>query len=207
MSEQSSPAPEYREWSLATVRLFQGVVYHDEDRVWNIVLTSRSQLEAYFARIGLALVIDETEGFAFVRQWTDDERPAGYEELPRLVRRTSIGYGATILAVILRDELRRFEEDDLHNERCVVEAEALFEQWKAFFPPQHDEVKQRREFLSAMNKLEELGFSRKFGDGVESWEIRRILKAKLPATELERLKEQLAGVVASRRSAEGQSDA
>lgn len=203
MADQSTHAPEYREWSLAAVRLLQGVVYYDEDRAWNLVLTSRSQLETYFARIGLALVVDEAEGYAFVRQWSDDERPEGYENLPRLVRRVPMGYGPTLLAVLLRDELRRFEESDVHNERCVVEQEGVFEQWKSFFPPQHDEVKQQKEFTSAMKKLEELGFARRFGDNSsESWEVRRILKAKLPATELERLKEQLVMALAGRRTEE-----
>lgn len=207
MADQSTHAPEFREWSYAAVRLLQGVVYYDEDRAWNLVLTSRSQLEAYFARIGLALVVDEAEGYAFVRQWSDDERPSGYEDLPRLVRRVPIGYGPTVLAILLRDELRRFEEDDVHNERCVVEQEGVFEQWKTFFPPQHDEVKQRKEFTSAMKKLEELGFARQFGDSPESWEVRRILKAKLPAAELERLKEQLVMALASRKPVEEEVDA
>lgn len=207
MPDQSTHAPEFREWSFAAVRLLQGVVYYDEDRAWNLVLTSRSQLEAYFARIGLALVIDEGEGYAFVRQWSNDERPAGYEDLPRLVRRVPIGYGPTVLAVLLRDGLRRFEEDDVHNERCVIEHEGLFEQWKPFFPPQHDEVKQRKAFSAAMKKLVDLGFARKFGDSPESWEVRRILKARLPAAELERLREQLVMALANRNVGEEVDDA
>lgn len=207
MRDQQSSAPDYRDWSLAAVRLLQGVVYQDEDRIWNFVLSSRSTLEGYFARIGLALVVDEAEGFAFLKQWSDDERPEGYDNLPRLVRRASIGYGPTVLAVLLRDELRRFEEDDVHNERCVVEAEVLFEQWKAFFPPEHDEMKPRKDFASAMRKLDDLGFVRKFGESADSWEIKRILKAKLPVAELERLKDQLAGAIAGRSGGEGDSDA
>jgi hypothetical protein len=64
----SSPIPEFREWSVASVRLLQGVIYADEDRVWNILLSNRSQIETFVARLGLTLVVDEAEGYAYVRQ-------------------------------------------------------------------------------------------------------------------------------------------
>jgi hypothetical protein len=189
-SSAQSPAPEFRDWSVAAVRLLQGVIYADD------------------SRIGLLLVVDEAEGYAYLRQWADDECPEGYDQLPKLIRRIPLGYSPTLLAVLLRDDLRRFEEDDLHNEKCVVEADSLFDQWKSFFPAQHDEVRQRRDFGAAMNKLDELGFVRKFADNPESWEVRRILKARLPAAELEQLKAQLTAAAANRAGAgaKGETD-
>jgi hypothetical protein len=195
-SPSSSSIPEFREWSIAAVRLFQGVIYSDEQRTWEILLRSRTALEQHFARLGLLLVVDEPEGYAFLRQWTEDEWPEGWDSLPKLMRKTPLGYGPTLLSVLLRDELRRFEEEDIHNERCVIEANVLFDQWKVFFPSQSDEVRQHREFMTSMRKLEELGFIKKFSDSPETWEIRRILKSRLPVTELERLKEQLVTAVA-----------
>lgn len=59
--------PEFREWSIAAVHLLQGVVYEDSPRVWDVMLASRSQLENYFARLGLLLVVDEPEGLAYLR--------------------------------------------------------------------------------------------------------------------------------------------
>lgn len=202
----SSPQ-EFREWSIAAVRLLQGVVYADEEKVWSILLASRGPLENYLARIGLSLVLDESEGYAFVRQWEEDEYPEGHEPLPRLIRKTPLGYTATILAVLLRDEFRRFEDDDLHNERCVIEADQLFEQWKAFFPAQYDEVRQRKELHGALRRLEDLAFVRKFADNPESWEVRRILKARLPAAELETLKAKLTAAAAARGVLEEDSNA
>lgn len=184
-------APEFKDWSIAAVRLLQGVVYADDPRTWDIILRSRSQLDGHLARIGLVLVVDEAEGYAYVRQWSEDECPEGYEQLPKLVRRVPLGYGPTLLAVLLRDELRRYEEEEVHNERCVIDADVLFDQWKAFFPAQHDEVKQRKEFTAALNKLDGLGFARRFADDPEQWEVKKILKARLPASELENLRLQL----------------
>src|SRR3954465_11523420 len=164
-----SDLPEFREWSVAAVRLLQGVVYADDERTWGLVLSSQTQLAAYFARLGLLLVVDEPEGLAYLRQLADDELPDGYERMPRLFRRTRLGYDETLLCVLLRDELRRSEEEDLHNERCVVEAKALFERWRELSPARHDDVRARRELGAALSKLEELGFVRKFTDEPEAW--------------------------------------
>jgi hypothetical protein len=161
--------PEFRDWSIAAVRLLREVVDADAGRVWDVLLSNVSQLEAYFARLGLRLVVDEAEGLAYLRQLSDEEAPEGYEELPRLFRTTRLSYGQTLMCVLLRDEFRRFEEEDMQNERCVVEEAALFDQWKAFFPPQEDDVRLHREMLACLRKLQELGFVRKFGDDPPGW--------------------------------------
>jgi hypothetical protein len=199
--------PEFRDWSIAAVRLLQGVVYSDDERPWSLVLSSQSHLATYFARLGLLLVVDEPEGLAYLRQLTEDELPAGYEQLPKLFRRTPLGYDETLLSVLLREELRRFEEEELHDERCVVEAADLFDQWRGLFPPEHDEVRSRKELSAALRKLEDLGFIRRFSDEPEGWEVRRILKARLPAAELETLKAQLLRAAGEHGMGEGAPDA
>ncbi|MBL8798029.1 MAG: DUF4194 domain-containing protein [Planctomycetia bacterium] len=202
----STELPEFRDWSIAAVRLLQGVVYADDERPWNLVLAAQTQLATYFARLGLLLVVDEPEGLAYLRQLTDDEQPAGYEQLPKLYRRTRLGYDETLLAVLLREALRRFEEEEMHDERCVIDAADLFDQWRGLFPAHHDEVRARRELSAALAKLEDLGFTRKFSDEPEAWEIRRILKARLPAAELESLKAQLVRAAGERGRGERARD-
>jgi hypothetical protein len=186
--------PEFRDWSIPAVRLLRGVVYVDEERDWNLLLANVSRLEDYFARLGLRLIIDETEGMAYLRQLDEDERPDGYDAIPRLFRATRLSYSQTLMCVLLRDEFRRFEEEDLQNERCVVEESALFDQWRAFFPSNEDEVKLQKDIHAALRKLSELGFVREFSSDPAGWEVRRILKARLTAGDLEGLRNELAAV-------------
>jgi hypothetical protein len=195
--------PEFKPWYVAAVRLLQGgAVYSDDPRVWDIVLASQTQLTEYFARIGLLLVVDEPEGLAYLRQLTEDELPDAYDRLPKLFRRARLGYDETLLCVLLREELRRFEDEDLDNDRCGIEAAQLFEQWQAIAPSQHDEVRARRDLSAALGRLEELGFVRKYSDEPEAWEIRRILKARLPVSELEALKYKLVTAAKNRTAAD-----
>jgi hypothetical protein len=179
-------------WSIAAVRLLQGVVYHDDNaELWETLLKSVSPLADYFAKIGLILVVSESDGMAFLRQQTQEEADAQAEAVPRLFRRTPLGYDATLLCVLLRDALRDWEEHDVQNERCVVSQNELLQLWKAFFPNITDEVKLHRELSAALRKIEELKFVRQFEKEPPSWEIRRILKARLPIGDLEQLRRSL----------------
>jgi len=183
--------PEFREMGIAAIRLLQGVLDSEDAPSWDILLANESELTDFFARIGLVLVIDRSEGLALLRQLGDDERTGGYERLPRLFRRTPLGYEATLLCVLLRDEYRRFEDEDLDNERCVVELDILFDAWKSFFPLEQDEVQLRKRLCSTLRRLEELKFLKKFQAEPEAWEVRKLLKARLPIEELENLRDRL----------------
>lgn len=183
--------PEFRDWSIPVVRLLQGVVEQEDGRVWDILMSNVSQVEQFVARLGLQLVIDESEGLAYLRQFTEEDLPEGYDAIPKLFRASRLSFGQTLLAVLLRDALRRFEEEETHDTRCVVEERVLLDSWNSFFPNQGDEVKLQRDLQSTLRKLEDLGFVRKFGNESTSWEVRRILKARLTADVLEHLHQQL----------------
>lgn len=187
-----SELPEFRERGIAAVRLLQGVVYQDDEETWSILLANESDLTDYFCQIGLALVVDRSEGLAYLKQFDDDERTGGYERLPRLFRKTSLGYEASLLCVLLRDEYRRFEEEDLDNERCVVEVESLFDLWKSFFRADADEVTLRKRLITALHQLEKLKFVRQLPADADAWEVRKLLKARIPIEELEHLRDRLA---------------
>lgn len=184
--------PEPAEWSAAAVRLLQGVVYHDDNvQVWDTLLRSVSPLTDYFGKLGLLLIVDESDGMAYLRQLDEEDVPPEYQHIPRLFRRSPLGYDTTLLCVLLRDALRVFEEEDVQNERCVVSQNDLLALWQAFFPNQNDEVRLNRSLVSALRKLEELKFVRQFEQEPPSWEVRRIIKARLPLDDLERLRESL----------------
>ncbi len=180
------------DWSGVAVRLLQGVIYHDDNAEnWETLLRSISPLTDYFSKIGLMLIVDENDAMAYLKQPDEDEISADYEPVPRLFRRTPLTYDATLLCVLLRDELRQFEEEDVQNERCVIVQSELLAVWQAFFPESIDAVRMNRSLTAALRKLEDLKFVRQFEKDPASWEIRRIIKARLPLADLERLRQSL----------------
>ena len=186
-----SDIPEFRERGIVAVRLLQGVVYVDDEETWALLLVNESDLTDYFCQIGLALVIDRGEGMAYLRQFDEEERTAGYERLPRLFRKTPLGYEATLLCVLLRDEYRKFEEEDLDNERCAVDLESIFEIWQTFFPTHSDEVVLRKRLITTFNQLEKLKFVHRLQSESNTWEVRKLMKARIPIEQLESLRARL----------------
>ncbi len=180
------------------VRLLQGVVYNDDHlEHWEMLLKSVTPLTDYFAKLGLLLVVDEADGMAFLRQYDEEETPLEYESIPKLFRRSPLSFDASLLCVLLRDELRQFEEEDVQNERCVISQTELFSVWQAFHPEGTDEVRLNRSLTSSLRKLEELKFVRQFEKDPPSWEVRRIVKARLPLDDLERLRASLLDALSS----------
>lgn len=195
MSDARSELPE---WSAAAVCLLRGSVDVDDGRTWDLLLSNVTSLEDNFVRLGLRLVVDEDEGIAYLRQFEEDEAPSGYESLPKLFRTTRMSYGQTLLCVLLRERYAVYEEENVHDDRCVVDGDVLFDQWRSLLPEQ-DEIKQKREMERALNRLADLGLVRRLDGETPGWEVRRILKARLPARTLGELRDRLA----TARRAEG----
>ena len=179
-------------WAPAAVRLLQGIVYHDAaGDTWNQILAGVTPLSDYFARIGLMLIVNEEDGMAYLRQIEPEVLPPDYPSIPKLFRSVRLSFEASLLCVLLRDELRRFEEEIHRDDRCVVEQSSLLEVWRTLVPGENDAVRANRNLGGQLRKLEELKFVRQFEKEPASWEVRRILKARLPLADLERLRTDL----------------
>ena len=60
--------------SLAVIQLMKGVVYRDtHERAWQHLLRLQPQVRDYVAVLGLQVLVDEAEGYAFCRQRPPDE--------------------------------------------------------------------------------------------------------------------------------------
>lgn len=189
-------------WAAAAVKLLQGIVYHDDPgEGWEAILAGVTPLSDYFARIGLLLVVNEEDGFAYLRQIEPATLPPDYPAIPKLFRSISLTFEASLLCVLLRDELRRFEEEIHRDSRCVVLQSTLLELWQALVPGEADPVRANRNLGGQLRKLEELKFVRRFEQEPASWEVRKILKARLPLEALERLRSELEQELTRRNTA------
>jgi len=201
-AESSHSFPPREPWSAVAVKLLQGVVYHDDgDDLWNAILAGVSPLTDYFGRLGLVLVVDESDGLAYLHQPDSEEWPVEYESMPKLFRNVPLSFEATLLCVLLRDELRRSDED-LQNERCVVAQSDLLASWQAFVPADTDSVRANRSLGAALSKLEDLKFVKQFENDPPSWEVRRLLRARLPLDKLQTIKQALQDEIARRSRTE-----
>ena len=172
------------------VRLLQDAVYSDDAELWVILLRYRSpHLENYFQEIGLELVVHEEDGFAYLKQADHEDGVA----IPRLFRRDKLTKGVAIIGVVLRERLLQFDEKVHDESRLIVGKDEIIQMVAPFFPETNDEIKADKRIEGAINKAEEMGLLRKMpgGDSNESYEVRRVIKARFPVETLKALREQL----------------
>jgi hypothetical protein len=181
----SEPAA-FTSGDFAKAHLLREPLYAEDGALWEALLREEGPTGDYFRHIGLELVVDRPEGYAFLRQI----EPDGDEKVPRLVHRRKLTYDATLLLVCLRDELNRFDVQTADQSRLYCTRRELHEMVSAFLPESHHQMRDVKAVDSGIEQLRGLGFLRSAG-GAETYEVRRIVKARLGAAELEALKEKL----------------
>ncbi|MEK7704098.1 MAG: DUF4194 domain-containing protein [Myxococcota bacterium] len=189
------------------VHLFKGVLESDRhERLWQSLLAHQAAVRDYCAVVGLQLVIDEAEGYAYLRQTphAQDNAPAGEDvadtgdgtpTLPRLIARRPLGYGQSLLCVLLR---KRLAEQDAGggSTRLVLGRNQMVEMIQTFLPTTVNEARRVDQITRHINKLVDYGILRPLkGDG-DSFEVRRILKALVDADWLHAIDDKLAAYAA-----------
>ena len=160
------------------IALFKGVVYQDQSpAAWQGLLDLQARVRDYIGVLGLELLLDEAEGYAYVRQRPQGE---GEAELPRLVARRQLSYPVSLLLALLRRKLA--EHDATGDEpRLILAREQLIDMMRVFLPDTANEARLMDRIDSHINKVVELGFLRRLRGQQDQFEIRRILKAFVDA--------------------------
>ena len=161
--------------SVAVTQLMKGAVYRDtHDRAWNHLLQLQSQIRDHVAVLGLQVVIDEAEGYAFLRQRPDDED--NEQQLPRLIPRRALSFHVSLLLALLRKKLAEFDAQGGETRLMLTRAQ-IAEMLRVFMPATNNEARLLDRIDEHIGKAEQLGFLRQAKNGEQVYEVRRILKA------------------------------
>jgi len=162
--------------SLAVTQLMKGVVYRDShDRAWRSLLELRPQAQDFVDVIGLVVVIDEAEGYAFLRQRPAD--PEDPDALPRLIPRRALSFHVSLLLVLLRKKLAEFDAQG-GDTRLMLTRDQIIEIVRVFLSAMaSNEARITDQIDAHINKAVEFGFLRPVKNSERVFEVRRILKA------------------------------
>jgi hypothetical protein len=178
-----------RDLSLVLVTLMKGVAYREADpALWQSLLDLQARVRDHIGVLGLELILDEAEGYAYLRQ-----RPAveGEAELPRLVPRRQLGYRVSLLLALLRKKLAEF--DAVNGEtRLILGREEIGELLRVFLPDTVNQARWMDRIGGDINKVVEMGFLRPLHGKDDQFEVRRILKAFVDAQWLHEVDRRLA---------------
>lgn len=172
--------------------LMKGVVYRDTAPVvWQQLLALAPRVQDYVAVLGLVAIIDESEGYAFLRSRPEPDEGSGEVVIARLVARRSLSFPVSLLLALLRKKLAEADASAAES-RLVLTREQILESLVVFLPRSSNEARLVDLVDSHIGKIIELGFLRKVGDRPPEYEVRRILKAFVDAQWLADFDERLA---------------
>lgn len=156
---------------LALVTLLRGVAYRNADQaLWQSLLSTQSRIREHVAILGLDFVLDEAEGFAYLRQ-SQTSLEGG---IPRLVARRQLGFAVSLLLALLRKKLAEFDATS-SDTRLVLSRADIVETMRLFLSDTVNEVRLMDRIDRYVARVVELGFLRRLPH--DQFEVMRILKA------------------------------
>ena len=177
-SDLQTPTDAENGLSRVLVSVMKGVTFQEGDPdLWQTLLQVQTRVRDWVGLVGLELILDEAEGFAYLRQ-----RRASDEEsdLPRLVPRRQLSYPVSLLLALLRKKLAEFDATSGES-RLIVQREEIVDQIRLFLPDTVNEVKLIDRIDTHIKRIVELGFLRPLRGQADHYEVRRILKAFVDA--------------------------
>lgn len=169
------------------VHLLKGVLYRDTHHLlWQQLAQIESQVRDYISVLGLELLVDQGEGYAFLRQKQFD---AMDKDIPRLVQRRPLSYPVSLLCVLLRKRLTEADHAG-ENVKAIITRDDIQNDIQTYLKPQANEARQVEQIDATIKKVIDLGFLKPIKE-VDHFEIRRIIKALVDADWLADLNEKL----------------
>jgi hypothetical protein len=164
--------------SAAVINLMKGAVYRDtHERTWNALLRVRREVIDHVAVLNLQVIVDEAEGYAYLRSRpTDDDEEEEEAELPRLVARRPLSFHVSVLLALLRKRLAEFDATS-PDTRLVLSRDQIVEMLRVYLPGSSNEARLVDSIGGYINRVVDLGFLRRLHNQEDVFEVRRILKA------------------------------
>ncbi|HEX2706129.1 MAG TPA: DUF4194 domain-containing protein [Candidatus Lustribacter sp.] len=181
-----------RDLSKVVVTLLKGVLYESEQpSLWALLHRYRPQVSDHMSVMGLDLVIDEAEGYAFLRQGTYDDA-----DFPRLVPRHRLSFRVSLLLALLRKRLAEFDASS-GDPRLILHRDQVVELLRVHLPDAGNDVRLVADVETLISKVVDLGFLRRMTGQESTVEVRRVLKAYVDAQWLADFDERLRDYLAS----------
>lgn len=163
--------------------LLKGVLYREDSvTIWSNLLNLQGGVRDYVAVLGLELIIDETEGFAFLRSLPEEQTVAS--GLPRLVVRRPLSFPVSLLLALLRKRLAEFDASGADT-RLIITRDEAAELMRIFLPQGSNEARLIDQMDTHLKRITDLGFVRELkpaqGTPERAYEVLRIIKSFVDA--------------------------
>src|SRR6202012_5550491 len=98
------------------IKLLRGPVEYLEKTTWENLLQYKTELTGFVAQLGLSLVLDEEDGYAYLVHAVGDEDDPGSGSW---FQRRTFTYDESVLLILLRDMMAEFEVGDAVSRELI----------------------------------------------------------------------------------------
>ena len=97
-------------YSNAIIKLLKGTIEND-DAVWQDIVVYQSEIQNFVSVIGLELIIEKEDGYAFLQQTKSDG-----DSLISLVSRRRLPFEVSVVLIVIRQILEEFDSNPLESQ-------------------------------------------------------------------------------------------
>ena len=175
-------------FSRMLIALMKGILFEDVNKAnWQALLQFQAKVRDYVKVLGLELMLDEAEGYAWLKSREEEEEG---EALPRLVAKRQLTFHVSLLLALLRKRMAEFDASG-GDTRFIMSRDEIVDMIRVYLPAGTNEVKIIDKINEHISKVVDLGFARELQGQSGQIEIRRILKAFVDAQWLSEFDERL----------------
>ena len=188
-----------KHWSDLCVRLLQGPLFEDDNKeIFDTLRLWNKEINSYFNIIGLKLFYSDEIDYAYLQQ-IEDEDGNVIDNLNRLLKRHPLTYEVSLILVILREELDKFELENINTENLILKESEIADLVAPFYQNKIDKVKYNDMIVTNLNYISNMSLIKRINTSSDNIQlsndreyiIRNIIRAKVDANFLKEFKEQL----------------
>lgn len=209
-------------WSAVAVKLLKGPLYKKREKkeIWDNLLTYKGALDEYFGVLGLRVFLETIDGYAYLEEISqgiekgmededkDENEDVSSTRIPHIIKKTPLSYSASMLLVLLRNEIEKFELSQSQSDYAIMRKSEIAGLYKSFTKDKADEVKQMRSLDTTLRLLSRLTYIFPRGDALSDndisddaeFELSPIIKARI---DIEFMKELLKKMKEKEKRSEG----
>ena len=171
-------------WGGVCVKLLQGPLYRSgvDDQNWKSLTTWLSEINAYFEKIGLIVLVNQSDGYAYLAQLDDfksREAMNGFEiiddedmqkeigeneKIPRLIKKMPMTIELSMLCVLLREALDRAESEESDKSEVILKESEIKEMISPYLKSMSDQTKIMKRLDEYISQLLKLTFIREVNE-------------------------------------------
>lgn len=188
-----------KEWGEVCVRLLAGPLFQDENpSLFTSLDLWAQEINAYFNVIGLKLNYSREHDYAFLMP-NEDEEGDVINNLSRLLIKHPLTYETSLVLVILREELDKYEVNDNASDQFILREGEIAELVEPYYRDTSDKVKYNDLIASQLTIINNMGLIKLLKNNGATgtlqndriFLIRNIIRAKVDTTFLKEFKSRL----------------